>query len=171
VDVATLELTGTQAAAMGLLARPDVAAELRAVNGGAAIGDPTRERVLAASAVGLLKVPGDSLTTWLHAGRALQRVWLAATRLGLSYQPMTVLLYMFEMLDDAAASASVFTPAERTRLKQLQQRLDDVFDRPGPYPAALLFRLARAPRPTVRSQRLPPDWVLVAGPPPKAGAG
>jgi hypothetical protein len=101
----------------------------------------------------------------------MERVWLAATRLGLSYQPMTVLLYMFEMLDDAAASASVFTPAERTRLQQLQQRLDDVFDRPGPEPAALLFRLARAPRPTVRSQRLPLDWILAAGPPPKAGAG
>ena len=86
VDAATLDLTTSQAAAMGLVGRPDVAAEIRAVHGGAAIKEPTRDRVLAASAIGLLKLPGNQARDWLQAGRAVQRVWLAATRLGVAFQ-------------------------------------------------------------------------------------
>jgi len=171
VDLATLGMTTAQVAAMGLLARPDVAAELRAMKGGAAIGDPSRERVAAASGVGLLRLAGDSVSDWLCGGRAMQRVWLAATGLGLAFQPMTVLLYLLEMLEAGGAAAFVFTSDEQMRLRQLRERMNRVFPPAGPAPAALLFRLARAPRPGARALRLPVDRVLSTGRPPKPAGG
>jgi molybdopterin/thiamine biosynthesis adenylyltransferase/nitroreductase len=45
--------------------------------------------ILQASAVGLLKCRDHAPASFLEGGRALQRIWLAATRAGLDFQPMT----------------------------------------------------------------------------------
>jgi len=42
-----------------------------------------------ASAVGLLKINGNSIKNFIVGGQALERLWLTCTRLGLSFQPMT----------------------------------------------------------------------------------
>ncbi|MCK5312057.1 MAG: hypothetical protein KAJ62_08105, partial [Desulfobacteraceae bacterium] len=42
-----------------------------------------------ASAVGLLKINGNSVKDFIIGGRALERFWLTCTRLGISFQPMT----------------------------------------------------------------------------------
>jgi molybdopterin/thiamine biosynthesis adenylyltransferase/nitroreductase len=47
--------------------------------------------IMQASAVGLLKCPGHGPRDYLEGGRALQRIWLAATREGLAFQPMTAI--------------------------------------------------------------------------------
>jgi hypothetical protein len=121
--------------------------------------------VAAAAAVGLLTLEADTPEAWLHGGRAMQRVWLAAAALGVSLQPMTALLFMFDML--GSASVDAFTERERARLADLQVRLDRVFDERVGAPRAMLFRLAYAPEPTARSLRRPSSMVIHAGPPPK----
>jgi len=45
--------------------------------------------ILQAPLIGLLKCPDTRPETMLKGGRALERVWLTATRMGLSFQPMT----------------------------------------------------------------------------------
>lgn len=45
--------------------------------------------ILQASAVGILKCRDHHPSSFLEGGRALQRIWLAATRAGLDFQPMT----------------------------------------------------------------------------------
>ena len=47
--------------------------------------------ILQSSAVGLLKCPDHTPGSFLEGGRALQRIWLAATRAGLDFQPMTAI--------------------------------------------------------------------------------
>jgi nitroreductase len=165
IDVATLELTAAQDAAMRVLARPDVAAFLRSEDAGSGIAEMTVKAVAAAAAVGLLTLSADTTAAWLHGGRALQRVWLAAAALGVSLQPMTALLFMFDML--GSASVNAFTERERSRLVDMQVRLDRVFDERVGAPRAMLFRLAYAPEPTARSLRRPSSMVIHAGPPPK----
>jgi hypothetical protein len=162
ISVSSLYLEPNGEAALQLLARPDVAAELRALRGGSRLEDGARDSLAAASAAGLLTLPADSPETWLAGGRALQRLWLEATRLGIAVQPLTVALYMFEML--RGEKASVFSEVERTELEALERRLYQVFAPPAGV-AALLFRLSRVDEPAERSLRLPPDWVLTSGVP------
>jgi nitroreductase/molybdopterin/thiamine biosynthesis adenylyltransferase len=163
IDIVSLELSAKDAAALRLLARPDVGALLRQQNGGLAIEEGARKSIAAASAVGLITVDSHDPAAFIRGGRAVQRVWLTATALGLAFQPMTALLYMFEML--RGETALVFNDRERGTLQTLETRLERLFGGLPQGPRIMLFRLARAPEPTARALRLPLDRVLVLGPP------
>lgn len=164
IDVATLELSAAELTGVRLIARPEVAAFLRAEDRGRALaGGRTRAQIESASAVGLLSVASDRPEDWLRAGRAMQRVWLEATRLGLGLQPVGVVLYMWHMLD--APAGAVFTPRERAVLAAQQAELAALFPGSRGRVAAMLFRLARSPRPGARSLRRPLGEILRAGTP------
>jgi nitroreductase len=160
VTVSSLELKPVAEAALMLLRRPDVAAELRALAPGRRLEEGARDAFAAASAAGLLTLASGSPAAWLAGGRAMQRLWLEATALGLAFQPIGH-LYMFELL--GGPTADLFTAEEREELEQLQAATYGVFARAPA--AALLFRLARVDQPGERSLRLPPDWVTSAGVP------
>jgi hypothetical protein len=160
IDLESLELSLSDRAAMRLLARPDIAALARAQGGGVALEEGAQKSIAASSAVGLLTLRQDSHDAWLQGGRAFQRVWLTATRLGIALQPMTALLYMIEMLNNGS---EVFTGAERATLRELESRLDGLFEASRGAPKSVLFRLVYAPEPSSRSLRIPADWMLHAG--------
>jgi molybdopterin/thiamine biosynthesis adenylyltransferase/nitroreductase len=161
IDLQTLELLPAQQVALRVGARPDVVTLLRAAQGGQALQDGARQSIAAAAAVGLLGVEADDDAAWLAAGRALQRVWLAAAAEGLALQPMSSLLFMLAMLD--GPDAAVFDDGERRRLLQLKARFETVF--PGRPARGFLFRLSTAAPPTARSLRLPLEAVATAGRP------
>jgi molybdopterin/thiamine biosynthesis adenylyltransferase/nitroreductase len=159
IDVATLELGTAGRSALRLLARADTAAALRAAGGGKGLLEIARRAIDGAGAVGLLRAADSNPASWLRAGRALERVWLVATELGLAFQPMTALLYMLELLD--RPRATVFASAERDELRALGTRLDRLFEADADRPPALLFRLAKgAPAPSRRTFRRPLADVL-----------
>lgn len=165
LDVATLALGPDARTMLRLAARPDVARLLRARDGGSALrGGAARTLIESASAVGVLSMACDTSADWLQAGRAMQRVWLEATRLGLGFQPVGTLIYMLHMLD--APAGAVFRPHERSTLLAQKQRMDEVFPRSSQRVPVMMFRLARAPMPAVRSLRRPVDDILLAGAPP-----
>ncbi len=147
-----------------VIARPDVAAFLRDLGGGAALKEIASQSVTSASAVGLLSVAGDQPADLLRGGRAVERLWLQATALGLALHPMTAVLYMFDMLRTEAAM--IFTEAERVTLRALEERFDCLFPRSGT--PLLLFRIAQAPAPTTRALRRPIEQVLFFGEPSQA---
>jgi nitroreductase len=93
--------------------------------------------------LGLIALAEESDWALLAAGRAFERVWLAATQLGLALQPMpAAALYALE------GAESVPVPLQR-RLAQAWRAL-----LPGLYPV-MLFRLGRAAPLAVRTGRLP----------------
>jgi nitroreductase len=161
VDMATLELTEAQRAMLQVIARPDVAAFLRELGGGAALTEIAAQSVTSASAVGLLSIAGDQPADLLCGGRAVERLWLQATALGLALHPMTAVLYMFDMVRTEAAA--IFTEAERATLRALQARFYRLFPHSGT--PLLLFRIAQAPAPTTRALRRPIEQVLRFGEP------
>jgi nitroreductase len=167
LDVRTLELTPAQSAVLRVLARPDVAAFIRRQRMGSATAELARTSIAAASAVGLLSIPSPTPEAWLQGGRAMERMWLAATALGVALQPMTALLFMLELLDDGPPC--LYTRREYATLRALQVRLDAVFGARNGSARAMLFRLAYVPEPTARSKRRPVASVLDAGLPPVPG--
>jgi hypothetical protein len=48
-----------------------------------------------ASAIGLIRIKGRDMQSFFEGGRAMESVWLEATRLGLSFQPMTIVTFLW----------------------------------------------------------------------------
>ena len=163
IPVEALELTPAQQAALRVAARPDVAATLRELGGGRAFQEEAERAVARSSAVGLITVGGAAPASALRGGRAVERVWLRATSLGLALQPLAALVYMFEMLDGSAAT--VFSAREREELQALRERFDALFEAAGDGTRLMLFRLGVAQAPSARSPRLPLEAVLTYGRP------
>ncbi|MCZ8516860.1 Rv1355c family protein [Paenibacillus filicis] len=158
IDLKTLEMTSAQAAGMRLLARPEVANILYQMNGGKALEKGAKDSIAYSSAVGLISMIGRQNEDWIKAGRQIQRLWLTATKLGLAFQPMTALLFMFDLLHQG--SNTLFSAIEKADLMNLHSDLYRLFNLPPDMTPVMLFRIAKADEVTIRSLRLPVDWVL-----------
>jgi hypothetical protein len=157
LDIASLELTPTDQAAMRLLTQDRVVNAMRETGGGDGLANASRKAVASASAVGLLTVtpggvdPASRALSLFRGGRALQRVWLTSTRLALSFQPMTALSYLFARLEEGGGLG--LDAAEIRRLTELRERYRELLGLDRPATEVLLFRLAVSSPPTARSLR------------------
>jgi molybdopterin/thiamine biosynthesis adenylyltransferase len=94
IDVRSLELDPGDYAVMGILRRPEVMAHLAEWTAGSALGDDTRDRVLASSGLAVVSVTGHELVDFVRGGSAMEAVWITAQRQGLAVQPVSpVFLY------------------------------------------------------------------------------
>jgi hypothetical protein len=157
LDVRTLELTAGDLEGVRLAGDTALVRLLREIGAGQGLGRMARRAIAASSAVGVLTWPGHDLAAYVHAGRTLQRVWLAANRHGLALQPWTPLLYLFNRLAEGAVGLDAWEVAELRTLHTAYRQL--VAERHGASDV-MLFRLAVAEPPTARSLRLPVDAVL-----------
>ncbi len=159
IDIETLEPTPSDRVALQLLRRPDVVQRLHQWDTGSGIQTWFGKPISCASAVALFVLEGAELEDYIGGGRALPRLWLKATELGLALHPTTALLYMLQMLD-IPELAKTFTDNEQAQLLDLERQLDQSFGAIMRNRRALLFRIAVAPPPTVRSLRLPVDKIF-----------
>lgn len=164
IDVRSLELAADEAVALEVARRADIMAQLREWSGGAALGDATRDRVLASSALAVVTVPaetagGPGLTGYARGGAAVERVWIAAQRAGLAVQPISpVFLYARDLSELTAIS-----PGFVDTLTSLQGRFLHLVGVPERETMALALRVSRAADATVRSRRRPMPGVDTSG--------
>lgn len=156
LDVATLELSSADLAAMRLISKGAIMKLVGALHVGSGLRRPTQKAIAAASAVGLLSRRGASAQAFFEGGRALQRVWLAATGLELSLQPMTALSYIFQRLDEADG----LTSAEQRDYGELRAAFRRLFEVPAATAELMVFRVAKAGPPSARALRRRVDDVL-----------
>ena len=156
IDIATLELRDVDEAGLRLISSWPVVRFLRSMGMGGALEDLSKRAVDAASAVALLTCRGTAPIDYFRGGRAMERVWLAATALGLAVQPMSSLPYLFARL----GRGDGFERADRATLCALRARYRSLFDVSASTGELLLFRVSRAEPPTVRSLRRPVEVVL-----------
>jgi molybdopterin/thiamine biosynthesis adenylyltransferase len=151
IDLRSIDLSAAEHAGLRMLRHPRVPELLRTWKGGEGLERLTLRAMLASSAVGLVTVPKESTRERFLGGRALERVWLTATRRGLSLQPHTSSIFLFaRALGGGSAEFDAETIGE---LLALQARLRGVFDAPGT--ETFLFRLFPETEPLARSLRLP----------------
>ncbi|MFH8407075.1 Rv1355c family protein [Streptomyces sp. NPDC018019] len=169
IDIATLGLDDVDLAGVRLARHWSHLAFIRRIGGGEAFEEGAVKAIAASSAIGCLTIPGTGPQAFVDGGRALQRLWLTATSLGLGLQPHTSLLYLFaraERGNDAGLDA-----AETDTVRALRTRFTAVVPAKPDESELMLFRLSYAPSPAVRSLRRTVDSVLrFAGPPPRDGA-
>lgn len=157
IDVATLGMDASDLAKLAVGRRADVMTQLASWGAGAALGDNTRDRITASSAVAVVSVPGGTPSHYLQGGMAVEQLWIQAGRDDLGVQPVSpVFLYARSQADFTGLSAEFSGD-----LQDLRSRFEQAVGL-GPYHVpVLVMRLSRgAPPPTVRSQRLDRTAVL-----------
>lgn len=158
IDLDTLELSATDRAAFQIVRRGDVMGFVAAIDGGRALGNASRKALAAASAACLVRAPGHGRAGYFLAGRAMQRIWLTATSLGLRLQPMSALFYLVARLE--AEGDEAFEPRVRGMLGALRVQLRALFPAREGFVDGMLFRLAHAGPPSARALRRRLDDVL-----------
>lgn len=153
IDVATLELSGTEKAAMGLLKDPRTVKFFRKFLMGYGLTKISKDTITKASAIMLLQ--GDSFTpkTYLEGGKVLQRIWIKANMLGISFQPVTAMLFIFQKV--LQESNHGFTLDEVREIEKLKLKFDKIFKSEGESDRLdlFMFRLNVTGDPTVRAFR------------------
>lgn len=113
-----------------------------------------RKGVEQASAMGMIRIKGSDLQSFFKGGRAMQRIWLEATRLGISYQPMTILtlLRRYWIVD----KTEVFSPEHKKRLESVWTNYQQVFNCDDNESHIMLFRLGYGSRVKIGTLRRKP---------------
>ena len=117
--------------------RPDVMAHLAQWNAGTALGEDTRRRVVASSAVAVILVPGGALTDYARGGSAAEAVWITAHQRGLAVQPISpVFLYARDVQD-----LTEWSTAFADELGDLQKEFQQLVQIPATASPALVLLL------------------------------
>lgn len=131
---------------------------LRSIRGGRAFEKPSRRALDAASALGLLTVPGTGPESYFRGGRALQRVWLTATSLGVAFHPMAATGYLWTRIERCGGEG--LDAEEVHTLSELRRRFAQFFEVVPDAAEIMIFRLGRTGPPTARSLRRPVEEML-----------
>jgi hypothetical protein len=158
IDIASLHLSAADAAVMQLLTDWAPLSYLRQIKCGQGLERNSRKMIAAASSVGLLSFRGTDSLSYFNGGRAIQRVWLTATKLGLAFHPMTALPYLLARL--TRGDGGGLTAENQQQLTELGKIFRRLLPMPEDHAEIMLFRLAKAEPPTVRSLRRGLDEVL-----------
>jgi molybdopterin/thiamine biosynthesis adenylyltransferase len=164
-DVATLELSAADLAALRVCSSWPAMAQLRRFHGGKVFEERARDSMRGAAAAGLLMVDGVGRDAYVRGGRALQRVWLTATARKLAFQPHSAMPYLFARLERGRGVG--LTPEDIQILGQLRQEYRQLFDVPKGSAEVLLFRVFHAEAPKARSIRRRLQDVLTIHPDPR----
>ncbi|NVJ87358.1 MAG: Rv1355c family protein [Algoriphagus sp.] len=151
IDIATLELSGAEKAAMGLLKDPRTVKFFRKFLMGYGLTKISHSTLMASSAIFLLQSKKYTPQALLEAGKIIQRIWIKANLLGISFQPVTASLFIFQLLkrenDHGFEEREVQLIANHyeslKKLYGVQEGMEEIF----------MFRLNYAGEPSMRSYR------------------
>lgn len=157
LDVRTLEMDPFGYAAMDILSRPDVMANLADWRGGQALGLRTQAAVANSSAVVAVTVPRPEPKWYVRGGAALERVWLSGEMHGLAMQPASPVFLYAVGEDDMRTLGGERYLEEMVRLSE---RFNELWNLDDGESMVMILRVHHAPPPSVRSIRLPLSRVL-----------
>jgi hypothetical protein len=118
-------------------------------NAGSALGDDTRRRVTASSALAVIAAPGSTLTDYARGGSAAERVWITAQLHGLAVQPIAPAFLFARNAEDFQELSTPFA----LELRELQTAFQRLVAMPAGSVPALVLRLGFSDPASVRSQR------------------
>ena len=160
IEVDTLELSPADRAGLEIVSDPSVLELVRAWGGGRKLEEPAHRLIAGCSAVGLISTSESRPLDFFNGGRAFQRLWLMATKLGIWIQPVTVLPYLLARVKRGAGEGLDQQTAKE--LRGLLPKWEQLFaNRPGSG-EVMLFRLGVGTDTEKRSLRRPLDHVLSA---------
>ncbi len=113
----------------------------------------TRDLYASSSAIGIFTIPSEDDALYLATGRALQKLWLTATSLGISVQIVTAIPYLAQRV--RANEASALSDKHIDAIKKAEQQLCTLANNPKGY-TSLIFRAGYGEAPTASSTKREP---------------
>ncbi len=110
-----------------------------------------------ASAIGAILVENND-QAFVEAGRAMERLWLKATGMGLSFHLVTGVLFLWQGI--TAGEDNGLSREHMELIKSAYQKMATIYEVRDDSIIALLFRLGYGDKPTARSSKLLPDIVF-----------
>lgn len=151
IDIATLELSGTERAAMGLLKDPRTMRFFRKFLMGYGLTKISKDTITKSSAIMLLQGNKFSPMTYIEGGKVLQRIWIKANLIGLSFQPVTASLFIFNKIKRDRNHG--FTQDEEKIINELKSSFNTLFNKDQKMEEIFMFRINIAAEPSMRSYR------------------
>lgn len=124
------------------------------------IAKQTKKMYLAAPAIGIIIIDSDSSEDFLKGGRLMQRVWLEATRMGVSLHPSAGTIFFIQRVLKGATED--FTQENVELIKSVHQKLTSAFQLHDET-IAFLFRIGKSDPPSAYSPRLSLDQLIING--------
>lgn len=119
-----------------------------------AIAKQTAGLYRTSSAIGIISIEDVSPASFFLAGRAFERLWLAAAAAGLSLQPVTALPYLVRRLEGGEGEA--FTLKQVEIIRAAHGAVCATAGLPADRQIAMIFRIGYGGEPSARSHKLPP---------------
>src|SRR5690606_28830021 len=107
------------------------------------------------SAIGLIAISGNKTIDLIQAGRAAERVWLAATKNNLAIQPICLSLSLLKNLGSNSFGQNGHAKSTFSELLAMKAQFSLVFGEMESKNGVFLFRLTQADDPKARSLRKP----------------
>jgi len=155
LDFQTLQLPSPMKVALTAVSDPKVAEYLSQWNKGKVFENYTRQLIMSSSAIGLISVPVKQTSDLLKAGRAVERVWLSATKNNLAFQPICLSLSLLKSLGSKNLGENCISKSTFSELSAMKAQLSLVFGEVQSKNGVFLFRLTQADDPMARSLRKP----------------
>lgn len=159
IDIATVDITPVEEVGIKMVKDPGVAQLLVDWNAGDALKKMTFKSVDASSGVGLITMPQFTPADNLSGGRAMERLWLTATKTGISVQPTFAAILHFARLNHGKGIG--MPDFMKNEFEILNERFEKVFPEAKNKAHVFLCKFSIASAPLVRSYRLPLDRILV----------
>jgi hypothetical protein len=157
LDVATLQLPAGVAAILWSLRSWRRTRWANIFGFARSVARQAAREVVRSGAVAFLTVTEPTPQQFVAGGRALERIWLTATRLGLQFHP-TASLPIF--LAHARAGGEQLTPQLRNRTAAMWDRFYGLFPEVTGRTVQMAFRIGYGPTPPVRSLRRATTFVV-----------
>jgi len=159
IDIKTLGLSNSQMAALGVIKSEQVIGTINDLGGGKALDMLAKRTVSTASALCVLTLPKYELKSFFEGGRAMERLWLAATDLGLAVHPLISPLYLFPRI--VYGNGEGIDPKFVPVLRDLRKRFCELTNIGDDRAEVFLAKIAIAPEPELNSFRLPLEKTLI----------
>lgn len=159
IDIATLEMSATERAAMGLLKDPRTVKFFRKFLMGYGLTKISKDTLTTSSGIMLLQGDEFSPFSYLEGGKVLQRIWIKANMMGISIQPVAAMLFIFHKVLREANHG--FAKHEENEIKKLKIKFDRLFNSDQGTQDLFMFRLNKAGEPSVRAYRRDVEDTLI----------
>ncbi len=116
---------------------------------------------MGSSAVGLLTMPSSSPDDFFSGGRAMERIWLQATKMNIAFHPISIATLLFNTF--LYGNPEQFSEETKKEIAVLRNRFEKVFSTSKSFGEILLFRIFISDKPEKKSLRVPVHKVLSFG--------
>jgi len=158
VDLETIDLTATEIAGFKVIKNWSVVKYLNKWGGGSAFEKLSKKCAESAYGLGMITMPSLSSNDFFEGGRALERVWLEATRNELNMHPISGLTYIFTRLNHGNAEG--MPPKMIKAITELRKEHEQLFDSNNEI-EVFFFRVFKGNKQKKRSLRKSLDEVLI----------